>query len=176
MTMQDIYSWVQIGLQVLIGGGVVAGIYRYFGVLKRLIEGQEKTIATQAEQMKALKATIDAQAEQMKAQSTVLQDFERLNTLMKQVMEVINPEAQLKREQAFQARLERETNHRLQEMATEVRRTNSFVATITEAMGEMRHKLAETKSTLTVITRARRESLEELERQLTSETESPQDS
>ena len=39
MTMQDIYSWVQIGLQVLIGGGVVVGIYQYFGVLKRLIAG-----------------------------------------------------------------------------------------------------------------------------------------
>jgi hypothetical protein len=65
---------------------------------------------------------------------------------------------------------------RLQEMATEVSQTNSFVATITEAMGEMRQKLAETKSPLTVITRARRESLEELERQLTRETEAPQDS
>ena len=41
MTMQDIYSWVQIrSSQVMIGGGVVVGIYQYFGVLKRLIAGQ----------------------------------------------------------------------------------------------------------------------------------------
>jgi hypothetical protein len=176
MTTQAIYFWIQMGVQLLVGGGVVWGICWYISVLKRAIEGQEKTIATQAEQMKALKTTIEAQAEQMKAQSIVLQDAERLYKLMQQVIDFVNPEAQLKREQAFQARLERETHHRLQEMATEVRRTNSFVATITEAMGEMRHKLAETKSTLTVITRARRESLEELERQLTSETEPPQDS
>jgi hypothetical protein len=127
----------------------VWGVCWLSGVLKRAIEGQEKTIA--------------AQAKQMKAQSTVLQDFERLNTLMKQVIDVVNPEAQLKHEQAFQARLERETDHRLQEMATEVIRTNSLLAMIVEAMGEMHSKLAETKSALVVITRERRERIEELE-------------
>jgi hypothetical protein len=89
MTMQDIYPWVQMGLQVLIGGGVVAGIYRYFGVLKRLIEGQEKTIA--------------AQAEQMKAQSTVLQDFERLNKVMQQVIDTVDAPAMLERWQKYKA-------------------------------------------------------------------------
>jgi hypothetical protein len=104
MTTQDIYSWVQIGLQVLVGGALVAGLYRYFGVLKRLIEGQEKTIAAQAEQMKALKATIDAQAEQMKAQSTVLQDVERLYNVVKHVLDTVSDPAALQREQAYKAR------------------------------------------------------------------------
>jgi hypothetical protein len=87
-----------MGLQILIGGGVIAGIYRYFGVLKRLIEGQEKIIATQAEQMKALKITIEAQAEQMKAQSTVLQDLERLNKMMQQAFDC--------RDQAYKEQVE----------------------------------------------------------------------
>lgn len=94
MTTQDIYSWVQMGLQVLIGGGLVAGIYRYFGVLKRAIESQEKTIA--------------AQAEQMKAQSTVLQDFERHSKIMQQVIDFFDPQAQLQREQAYKERFERD--------------------------------------------------------------------
>ena len=94
MTTQDIYSWVQMGLQVLIGGGLVAGIYRYFGVLKRAIESQEKTIA--------------AQAEQMKAQSTVLQDFERHSKIMQQVIDFFDPQAQLQREQAYKELFERD--------------------------------------------------------------------
>jgi hypothetical protein len=80
MTTQDIYAWIQMGLQIVIGGGIVIGISRYFGILR-------KTIDVQAEQMKALKATIEAQSEQIKAQSTVLQDFERLNNIMKHVLD-----------------------------------------------------------------------------------------
>jgi hypothetical protein len=162
MTTQDIYAWVQIGLQIVIGGGIIVGISRYFHILRRAIESQ--------------KATIEAQAEQMKAQSTVLQDVERLHKLMQQVIDFVDPQRQLQREQAFQVRLERETNHRLQEMATEVMQTNIFLAGISEAMVGTRNKLAETKSALTEITRERRERIEELERQLSIETESPQDS
>jgi hypothetical protein len=113
MTTQDIYSWVQIGLQVLVGGGLVAGIYRYFGVLKRAIEGQEKTIA--------------AQAEQMKAQSTVLQDFERLNKLMQQVIDVVDPEAQLKREQAYRARADRDMDDLRHEMSQRAQKLGQYV-------------------------------------------------
>jgi hypothetical protein len=54
------------------------------------------------------KAAIDAQAEQMKAQSTVLQDVERLNKLMQQVIDFFDPQAALQREQAYKARVERE--------------------------------------------------------------------
>ena len=45
MTTQDIYAWVQMGLQIVIGGGTVVGISRYFRILRRAIESQEKTIA-----------------------------------------------------------------------------------------------------------------------------------
>lgn len=104
MTTQDIYSWAQMGLQVLVGGGVMVGIYRYYGVLKRLIEGQEKTIA--------------AQAEQMKAQSTVLQDFERLNKVMQQVVDIAGDPAALQREQAYKARMDRDVQDLLKRMQT----------------------------------------------------------
>jgi uncharacterized membrane protein YgaE (UPF0421/DUF939 family) len=94
MTTQDIYAWVQMGLRIVIGGGIVVGISRYFGILRRAIESQ--------------KATIEAQAEQMKAQSTVLQDVERLNKVMQQVVAFFDPQAQLQREQAYKARVERD--------------------------------------------------------------------
>jgi hypothetical protein len=93
MSWQDIYPIVQMGWQVVIGGGVVFAFSRFF-------RAQEKTIAAQAEQMKALKTTIDAQAEQMKAQSTVLQDVERLYKIMQDV--------QLQREQVHKALMERD--------------------------------------------------------------------
>jgi uncharacterized membrane protein YgaE (UPF0421/DUF939 family) len=94
MTTQDIYAWGQMGLQIVIGGGIVVGFSRYFGILRRAIEGQ--------------KATIEAQAEQMKAQSTVLQDVERLNKVMQQVIVFFDPQAQLQREQAYKQRVERD--------------------------------------------------------------------
>jgi hypothetical protein len=103
MTTQDIYAWVQMGLQIVIGGGIGIGIFRYFGILRRAIEGQEKTIA--------------AQAEQMKAQNIVLQDSERLNKMMQQVIDFVNPEAQLKREQAFQVRVQRDADDRFKELS-----------------------------------------------------------
>jgi hypothetical protein len=84
MTAQDIYFGIQMSLQLIIAGGVVWGICWLGGVLKRAIEGQEKTIA--------------AQAEQMKAQSMVLQDFERLNKVMQQVIDFADPQKQLQRE------------------------------------------------------------------------------
>ena len=94
MTTQDIYAWVQMGLQIVIGGGIVVGISRYFGLLRRAIESQ--------------KATIEAQAEQIRAQSTVLQDFERHSKIMQQVIDFFDPQAQLQREQAYKERFERD--------------------------------------------------------------------
>ena len=141
MTTQDIYFWTQMGLQILIGGGVIAGIYRYFGVLKRLIEGQEKTIATQAEQMKALKTTIEAQAEQMKAQSTMLQDLERFNKMMQQAFDF--------RDQAYKEQVERNATtyqrERLAEWYAAVRREDfkrqQFATS--EAYATLKHHLPE---------------------------------
>ena len=97
MTTQDIYAWVQMGLQIVIGGGTVVGISRYFRILRRAIESQEKTIA--------------AQAEYMKAQSTVLQDFERLNNMMKHVLDTVSDPAALQREQAYKARVTEMLRH-----------------------------------------------------------------
>ncbi len=94
MTTQDIYAWVQMGLQIVIGGGIVVGISRYFGLLRRAIESQ--------------KATIEAQAEHMKAQSAILQDFERHSKIMQQVIDFFEPQAQLRREQAYKELVERD--------------------------------------------------------------------
>jgi hypothetical protein len=94
MTTQDIYSWVQMGLQIVIGGGIVVGISRYFGILRK---------------------TIDAQAEQMKAQSTVLQDFEPLNQIMKQVIDTVSDPAALQREQAYRERVDRDAHAQVDE-------------------------------------------------------------
>jgi hypothetical protein len=153
----------------LLGHVLTIALVIYFGLhLRQKLQTLQATVAAQEK-------TIAAQAEQIKAQSTVLQDAERLSKMMQQVIDFVNPEAQLKREQAFQARLERETDHRLQEMAGEVVRTNSLLAVITEAMGEMRQKLAEMNRVLSGINRAGRERVEALERQLALEPESPQD-
>jgi hypothetical protein len=118
MTTHDIYAWVQMGLQILIGGGVVAGIYRYYGVLKRAIESQERTIA--------------AQAEHMKAQSTVLQDFERLNQLMQRVIDTVSDPAALQREQAYKARVDRDAAKTLQQSITKAQEqlTKSYLPTM----------------------------------------------
>jgi hypothetical protein len=106
MTTQDIYAWVQMGLQIVIGGGIVVGISRYFGILRRAIESQEKTIA--------------AQAEYMKAQSTVLQDFERLNNMMKHVLDTVSDPAALQREQAYKARVDRDADALVKEQAKQI--------------------------------------------------------
>jgi hypothetical protein len=91
MSWQDI---VQMGWQAVIGGGVVFAFSRFF-------RAQEKTIAAQAEQMKALKTTIDAQAEQMRAQSTVLIDVERNNKIMQQIIDTVDAPAMLERWQKY---------------------------------------------------------------------------
>jgi len=121
MTMQDIYAWVQMGLQIVIGGGIFVGISRYFGILR-------KTIDVQAEQMKALKATIEAQSEQIKVQSTVLQDFERLNNIMKHVLDTVSAPAALQREQAYKERVDRDANALVDETA------RGFIALIGSAL------------------------------------------
>jgi hypothetical protein len=114
MTTQDIYAWVQMGLQIVIGGGIVVGISRYFGILRRAIESQ--------------KATIEAQSEQIKAQSTVLQDFERLNNIMKHVLDTVSDPAALQREQAYKERVDRDANALVDETA------RGFIALIGSAL------------------------------------------
>jgi hypothetical protein len=86
----------------LIAQGITAVLIIDFGLhLRQKLQTVQTTVAAQEK-------TITAQAEQMKAQSTALQDFERLNKLMPQVIDFVNPEVQLKREQAFQGRIERD--------------------------------------------------------------------
>jgi hypothetical protein len=101
MTWQDIYPVVQMVLQLVIGGGIIVAVCRYFRVLRQSIESQEKTIA--------------AQAEFMKAQSTVLQDFECLSKLMQQVIDAVSDPAALQREQAYKARVDRDAAETLQQ-------------------------------------------------------------
>jgi hypothetical protein len=67
-----------------------------------------RELHTVKEAVVAQKATIDAQAESMKAQSTVLQDVERLNKVMQQVVAFFDPQAQLQREQAYRDRVDRD--------------------------------------------------------------------
>jgi hypothetical protein len=49
----------------------------------------------------------------MKAQRTVLQDVERWQKIMQQVVDIAGDPAALQREQAFQVRLEHEMKHRV---------------------------------------------------------------
>jgi hypothetical protein len=133
MTTQDIYSWVQMGLQVLIGGGIVAGVYRYFGVLKRAIESQEKTIAAQAEHMKSL--------------TTALQESERLSKTMKLVVDTVGDPAVLQREQAYRERMERDAAARIETVTAQVQQNAEQViegmAKLTlDAFGMIGHLLA----------------------------------
>jgi hypothetical protein len=153
----------------LIGHGVTLAVVIYVGLqLRSQLRALKGTVEAQ-------QATIDAQAELMKAQRTVLQDVERWQKIMQQVVDIAGDPAALQREQAFQARLEHEMHHRLQAMEAEVARAQSFWAVIAEDLGEKRQKLAEIKSALAGITRAHRDRLEEREGQLALETESPQD-
>jgi uncharacterized coiled-coil protein SlyX len=150
----------------LIAQGLTLVLVIYFGLhLRQKIQTLQTTVAFQ-------KDTIDAL---VKHQG----DVDALNRTMKQTVDAlqalvafVNPEAQLKREQAFQTGLKRDMSQRLQEMATEVVQMKHLFV---EAIGEAGRRLAETKSALAVITRARREGLEELERQLSMKTESLQD-
>jgi CTP:molybdopterin cytidylyltransferase MocA len=114
MTTQDIYAWVQMGLQIVIGGGIVVGMSRYFGILRQAIEAQ--------------KVTIEAQAGHMKAQSAVLQDFERLNNIMKHVLDTVSDPAALQREQAYKERVDRDANALVDETA------RGFIALIGSAL------------------------------------------
>jgi uncharacterized membrane protein YgaE (UPF0421/DUF939 family) len=144
MTTQDIYAWVQMGLQIVIGGGIVVGISRYFGILRRSIESQ--------------KATIEAQAEQMKAQSTVLQDVERLNKVMQQVIAFFDPQAQLQREQAYKERFERDMK------AWEETISNAY-GTMISAIRDLETNLARRREDTLWLKESTRE-LEEMHRQI----------
>jgi hypothetical protein len=64
--------------------------------LRRELRTLKEAVATQ-------KATIEAQAEHMKAQSTVLQDFERLNKMMKEFIDTVDAPAMLQRWQQYKA-------------------------------------------------------------------------
>jgi hypothetical protein len=109
MTTQDIYFGIQIGLHVLVAGGVVWGICWLGRVLKRGLETQEKAIA--------------AQAEQIKAQSTVLQDFERLNKTMKQVIDTVDAPAMLERWQQYKLLVDALAERQIQELTEKGKQT-----------------------------------------------------
>ncbi len=109
----------------LIGHGVTITVVIYVGLhLRRQLHTLKGTVEAQ-------KATIDAQAEQMKAQSTVLENFERLNKQMKEVIDTVDAPAMLKRMQAYKeivelerqqltAQVRRETNENLQQVREDV--------------------------------------------------------
>jgi hypothetical protein len=59
----------------------------------------------------------------MKAQSTVLQDFERLNQMMKLMIDTVSDPAALQREQAFRERVERDAAAHLREHTQRVVKT-----------------------------------------------------
>ncbi len=93
----------------LIAQIVTLGLVVYFGLhLWSQLRALKSMVETQ-------KTTIEAQAESIQAQSTVLQDFERLNKMIKQVMDLLDPEAQLRREQAHKTRVDRDANDRLKQ-------------------------------------------------------------
>jgi hypothetical protein len=112
MSTQDIYAWIQIILQVIVGGGLAL----YIGVLKRAVDTQ--------------KATIEAQAEHLKAQTTVLQDFERLNKAMKLAIDTLNAPAILEHGEAYKALVDKTTALILEDQARQQ-------AHITEFMGDL---------------------------------------
>jgi hypothetical protein len=98
----------------LIAQIVTIGLVIYLGLHLR---SQLRTLKSAVE---AQKVTIEAQAESMKAQSAVLQDFERLNKVMQHVVAFVDPEAQLKREQAFQTRVQRDADDHFKELSKEL--------------------------------------------------------
>lgn len=84
------------------------------------IQTLQATANTQKDAIDALKATIDALAEQLKVQSTVLQDFERLNKAMKLMLDTVSDPAALQREQAYKARVDRDVAALLEQQAREL--------------------------------------------------------
>jgi hypothetical protein len=102
MTTQGIYIWAQIILQVVVGGALVF----YIRMLKRAVDAQ--------------KGTIEAQAEHLKTQSTIFQDFERLNTMMKHAIDTYSDPVALKREQAFRERVTRDAEELMKDQAKQV--------------------------------------------------------
>jgi hypothetical protein len=119
---------VSYDLYNLISQAVTLALVIYFGLhlrtqvrtLKSTVDVQEKAIAAQAEHMKTLQATIEAQGKQITNQSTVLQDFDRLNQLMKRVMDTVGDPAALERERAYRARVERDTTALLEQQSKEL--------------------------------------------------------
>jgi hypothetical protein len=111
--------------QIVIGGLeiVIIAVTIYVGVkLKGAINAQ--------------KATIDAQAEHVKTLSTVIQDFERLNKTMKLVLDTVNDQVTLQREQAFKERVVRDTEYVIQRLlGTDQERHAQTVRAVLQEVG-----------------------------------------
>jgi hypothetical protein len=94
----------------LIGHGVTLAFVIYFGLHLR-------------QKVQTLQTTVTAQGKTIAAQSTMLQDGERLNKMMQQMMKevitVVDPEAQLKRERAYKERAERDAAARVEAIKEE---------------------------------------------------------
>jgi hypothetical protein len=95
----------------LIVQGVAIALVIYFGLhLRQKLQTLQTTMAAQEK-------TIAAQAESMKAQNTVLQEFERLNKMMKEVINTVDAPAMLQRMQSYKELVDREANTLLKEQA-----------------------------------------------------------
>jgi hypothetical protein len=111
----------------LIGHGLTLACVIYFGLhLRQKVQTLQATVTAQEKTIAAQEKAITGQAEQMKAQSTVLQDVERLNKLMKQVIDVVDPQTQLQREQAYKVRVERDAAVLLEQEQKAVEQAHDF--------------------------------------------------
>jgi len=118
MSTQDIYAWIQIILLVIIGGGLAW----YIRLLKQAVDAQKVTI---------------------EAQSTVLQDFERLNKTMKLVLDTVADPAALQREQAYKAWVDRDADALVKEQAKQItEKSTQDVALVRQEHNEVVGQLA----------------------------------
>jgi hypothetical protein len=78
--------------------------------------------------IQTLQAAVNAQKATIDAQSTVLQDFARLNEMMKRVIDTLSDPAALQREQAYKERVDRDAAAQLDKTVS------GFIALIGSAM------------------------------------------
>jgi hypothetical protein len=101
----------------LIGHSVTLAFVIYFGLpLRQKVQTLQTTVTAQEK-------TIAAQAERMKAQSTVLQDFERLNKMMKQVIDTVDAPAMIERWQKYKSLVDALLDQQIQEFAEQGKQT-----------------------------------------------------
>jgi uncharacterized coiled-coil protein SlyX len=116
----------------LIGHGVTLAFVIYFGLhLRQKVQTLQATVAAQEKTITAQEKAITGQAEQMKAQSTVLQDFERLNKLMKEIIDTVDAPAMIERWQKYKTLVDAQGEQLAQQLGQRVAELESQAVELT---------------------------------------------